>query len=276
MRVFKVTALLVIMFLTGVSVEAQEHKVRYFSRSGVKEVTAPEAHFFEIQEENETGGGMRTRFLVEDSTKVRQFTYSDLDGGEYKTGIMDGPYYEWHKNGNVKVQATYSNDRLIGEYKSWYESGKLHYKRKYRDNLPQDTLIAYYETGDVRRVEVYDGGKMVSGKLFDEAGGEMEFFPMEQMPEFPGGEQKMLNWLSRNIKYPKSMRKEKVQGLVVLSYVVEENGSIGEVEVVKELHPAADAEAVRMLNSMPAWKPGLQEGKPIDVRYTLPINYAFD
>ena len=276
MRIFKVTALVVVLFVTGASAKAQEHKVKYFSKSGVKEVSAPEGHFFEIVEENGTGGGTRTRFLVEDSTKVQQFTYSDLDGGEYETGIKEGPYYEWHKNGKLKTQATYSNDKLSGEYKSWYESGELRYQKKYRDYILQDTLVAYYETGDIRRTEVYNNGKMISGKLFDEAGGEMDFFPMEQLPEFPGGEYKMLNWLSRNIKYPKSMRKEKVQGLVVLTFVVKEDGSISEAEVVRELHPAADAEALRMISSMPTWKPGLQEGKPANVRYTLPIRYSFD
>lgn len=275
MRNLKVAALFVFLFLAGASAEAQQQVVKYFSKSGVKQVPAPEAHYFEVQEENASGGGTQTRFLMEDSSKVRLFTYSDIDGGEYGQGILDGPYYEWHKNGNLKLQAAYNNQELSGEYVAWYESGKLAYRRKYRDGLPQDTLIAYYETGDIRRVEVYDGGKMVSGKLYDEAGGEIGFFPMEQMPEFPGGEYKMLNWLARNIKYPKSMRKEKVKGLVIISFVVKKDGSFGEAEVVKALHPEGDAEALRVLNSMPAWKPGLQEGKPVDVRYYLPIRYSF-
>lgn len=276
MNFFKTGLLAMTLLLAGASAEAQQHKVTYFSKSGMKKVMATEAHYFEIQEENASGGGTRTRFLMEDSSKIRQFTYNDLDGGEYKIGILDGPHYEWYKNGKLKEQATYRDNSLTGEYKGWYESEKLHYRKKFRDGMLQDTLVAYYETGEVRRVEVYDGGKLVSGKLYEEAGGEMEFFPMEQMPVFPGGEQKMLNWLSRNIAYPKSMRKEKVQGLVVLSFIVKKDGSIGEAEVVKELHPAADAEGLRILSSMPVWKPGLREGKPVDVRYTLPIKYAFN
>lgn len=274
MRIFKVAILLITLLLAGISTEAQQHKVKYFGKSGVKEAPASEAYFFEVEEENPVGGGTRTRYLMDDSSKVRQFSYSDLDGGDYKVGITDGLYYAWYNSGQLKEQATYSNNRLSGEYKSWYESGKLRYRRKYREGLPQDTLVAYYETGTVRRVEIYDSGKMVSGKLYGETGEEIEFFPMEQMPQFSGGEQIMLNWLSKTIRYPKKMRKKKVRGLVITSFIVKEDGSISEAEVVKSLHPDGDAEALRVINSMPAWKPGLQEGKPVDVRYYLPIRYS--
>lgn len=276
MKIFKVALLLTTLLLTGISTEAQQHRIKYFSKSGVKEVAASEAHFFEIEEKNAQGGGTRTRYLIEDSSKVRQFTYSDLEGGEYKLGTADGPYDEWHNNGQLKVQANYSNNRLSGAYISWYESGKLRFSRKYLEGLPQDTLMGYYETGAVRRIEIYDGGEMVSGKLYEETGEEAEFFPMEQMPQFAGGEQMMLNWLGKTIRYPKTMYKKKVQGLVITSFVVKEDGSTSEAEVVRGIHPDGDAEALRVINSMPAWIPGQQEGKPVDVRYYLPVRYSIN
>lgn len=248
--------------------------MRYFSKSGIREVEAAEAHFFEVEEENEVGGGTRVRYQTTDSAKVQQTTYSDLDGGEYKLGIRQGPYYIWHSNGNLKEQGYYSNNKLNGEYKAWYESGQLRYTRYYHDNLAQDTLKAYYETGDLRRIEVYKKGEMTSGKLYNEAGEEVKFFPMEQMPEFPGGEYAMLRYLASNIKFPKSMYKAGVQGLVVLTFLVDEQGRFKDVETVKSLHPDGDAEALRVLHSMPAWKPGFLEGKPVEVRYTLPVRYT--
>ena len=260
--------------LTGAAV-AQTNNVTYINKNG-KEVPAAEAYYFTLKEVNESGGGTKTRFLVKDSTKVSQTTYSDIDGGKYNSGVADGPYYEWHENGKLKLQTAYRNDTLAGEYKSWYESGKLHYVRKYKGRLPQDTLQAYYESGALRRIEIYENstGKMASGKLFNEAGEEMKFFPMEQMPAFPGGENVMLKWLAMNIRYPKAARKADAQGLVVVSFTVGKNGQIAEAEVIKGFHPDADDEALRVVNKMPKWKPGLLEGEPVAVRYTLPVRFT--
>ena len=262
---------LVLFTIAGQKATAQ---VKYLSKSGIRQVAAEEAHFFEVTEENASGGGIKTRYYVADSSKASLYTYSDLDGGEFKTGIRQGPYYEWYESGAQKIQGHYANNRLDGEYRAYYENGALKYKMYYKNGQSQDTLTAYYESGKIRRVEVYDGGKMTSGKIFSESGEEMEFFPMLLMPMFPGGEQAMLNYLSGNIKYPKQMRKARVQGLVVISFTVEKDGSLKDKEIVKSLHPDGDAEALRVIDNMPLWTPGLEEGKPVDVHYVLPVRYS--
>lgn len=256
-------------------VTQQEKEVKYLSKNW-KEVPASEASFFIVKEVDAAGGGVKTRYLMEDSSKVSLTTFSDINGGRYNEGIAHGPYYEWYKNGQLKVLANYRNDTLSGEYKKWYESGQLHYKRKYKHNMPQDTLEAYYESGNLRRTEVYDKGQLLTGKLYNEAGEEIKFFPMEQMPAFPGGENALLRWLGLNITYPKAARKAKAQGLVVISFIVEKNGQIADAEVIRGFHPEADAEALRVVNRMPQWKPGLQEGEPVPVRYTLPVRFSIN
>ncbi|MFD2246711.1 energy transducer TonB [Pontibacter ruber] len=266
--------LLACMLLVEHIASAQTARIKYFSKSGVKEVPEAQAYFYEVEEENEAGGGTRTRFLAEDSTKVHQYTYSDLDGGKYGLGTVDGPFFEWYKSGKLKQQMDYKGNDLQ-EYKHWYENGQLHYRRKYNSGLTKDTLTAYYESGRVRRLEVYEKNKLISGKLFDEAGKELKFFPMEQMPEFPGGESIMLRWLAMNIKYPKAVRKAEAQGLVVISFVVSKDGNVEDAEVIKGFHPDAEAEGLRVVNKMPKWKPGLQEGEPVPVRYTLPLKFSF-
>lgn len=253
---------------------AQQQQVIYLSKSGVKQAPANEAYFFEVTEENASGGGTKTRYLVQDSAKVSQHTYSDLDGGKYKSGILHGPRYEWYPNGKLKEEGLYSNNKLHGTYNAWYESGELRYSKKYKDNKPQDTLTAYFKNGSVRRVEVYEGGDMISGKVYDQAGKEVEYIPMDQMPLFPGGEQAMLRWLGSNIMYPKSMRKAKIAGLVVIAFMVDKNGRLIDTEIVKGVHPDGDAEALRVIDSMPIWQPGLQEGEPVSVRYVLPIRFS--
>ena len=99
------------------------------------------------------------------------------------------------------------------------------------------------------------------------------FTHVEEMPRFPGGEAALLKWLQENITYPKSASEKGIQGRVVLRFIIRSDGSIDGVEVVKSLDPDCDAEAVRVVKAMPNWILGKQNGKPVDVYYTLPIQF---
>lgn len=101
------------------------------------------------------------------------------------------------------------------------------------------------------------------------------FMYVEQMPEFKGGMDEMLKYLGTNIKYPDAAKSKGLEGLVVLSFVVETDGSISEVKTVKPLSPETDAEAERVVKQMNGhWTPGRQKGEAVRVRYTLPIRFA--
>ena len=96
---------------------------------------------------------------------------------------------------------------------------------------------------------------------------------VEQMPQFPGGEAAMMRYLSQNIKYPPSAAKNNIEGRVILQFVVEKDGQIGEVKIVRSVDPELDAEAVRVIKTMPNFIPGRQDGKPVAVWYTIPISF---
>lgn len=100
------------------------------------------------------------------------------------------------------------------------------------------------------------------------------FDVVEQMPEYPGGMQALFEYLSQNLKYPEDAKQQKIEGRVIAIFVVETDGSISNVEVVKPVFPSLDAEAVRVLSGMPKWKPGMQSGKVVRVKYTVPINFS--
>ena len=92
------------------------------------------------------------------------------------------------------------------------------------------------------------------------------------MPEFPGGQQALLKYLAENIKYPVIAQENGIQGRVICQFVVNRDGSIVEVEVVRTGGDASlDKEAVRVIKAMPKWKAGMQRGKPVRVKYTLPV-----
>ncbi len=99
------------------------------------------------------------------------------------------------------------------------------------------------------------------------------FVMVEQMPQFPGGESAMMQYIGTNLKYPESAAKENIEGRVVLRFVVTKTGDIKDVSVIRSLDSRCDEEAMRVVRAMPKWTPGKQGGKDVDVYYTLPVLY---
>ena len=94
---------------------------------------------------------------------------------------------------------------------------------------------------------------------------------VEQLPEFPGGMTAFIQWLTKNLKYPEAARNQKLQGRVVLSFIVNKDGSISQTEVVQAVNPLLDREALRVINMMPRWKPGIQNNEPCRTMIAVPI-----
>ncbi|CAK7004592.1 MAG: hypothetical protein PETM_00139 [Petrimonas sp.] len=97
------------------------------------------------------------------------------------------------------------------------------------------------------------------------------FVVVEEQPEFPGGNTAMMKFLSDNIKYPVIAQENGIQGRVITNFVVERDGSISDVQVVRGVDPSLDKEAIRVIQSMPKWKAGRQRGSAVRVRFTLPV-----
>lgn len=96
---------------------------------------------------------------------------------------------------------------------------------------------------------------------------------VEQMPSFPGGPQALLNYLSEHINYPEGYEEICIQGRVVITFVVEKDGSLSDITVVKSLEKAFDEEALRAVKSMPKWIPAMQNGEPVRVKFAVPVNF---
>ena len=97
------------------------------------------------------------------------------------------------------------------------------------------------------------------------------FDVVEEMPSFPGGQGALMSYLASNIKYPVVAQENGVQGRVIVSFVVERDGSISDVKVARSVDPSLDREAQRVVKSMPRWKPGKQNGSAVRVKYTVPV-----
>lgn len=105
------------------------------------------------------------------------------------------------------------------------------------------------------------------GKVYDVA---------EQAPEFPGGSAGLMKWIGENIKYPAEAAKNDIQGRVIVQFVIGKDGMVSDAAVMRSVDPLLDAEALRVINAMPKWNPGKQDGKPVAVRYTLPVTFRCD
>lgn len=103
-----------------------------------------------------------------------------------------------------------------------------------------------------------------SGKVYD---------VVEQMPEFPGGMKALNRWLAENVVYPALAAENGVQGRVVVSFIVDRDGSISNAKIARSVDPTLDREALRVVSKMPQWKPGKQDGKPVRVKYSVPVTF---
>jgi len=102
------------------------------------------------------------------------------------------------------------------------------------------------------------------------------FYIVEDMPEFPGGEGALRKFITNSVEYPDIAVKSGIQGKVYVSFIVKKDGSVANARIARGVDPSLDKEALRVINNLPKWKPGLQRGTPVNVNYTVPINFLLD
>lgn len=173
---------------------------------------------------------------------------------------------------------------IICQEKIYFKQGENNYSHLEDGLMPEvfgveiRTIVEKIkeERGFGSEQETYDGVPfkeiVVVGK--NEAPNEGKVFDIvEQMPQFSGGEEKLNEYLSTHIQYPKEAMEKGIQGRVIVAFVVNRDGSISDPKVARRIDPALDKEALRVINSMPRWTPGKQNGKNVRVNYTLPIYF---
>lgn len=164
-----------------------------------------------------------------------------------KKGVVTG------KDGKFKIEVSEGDDLQISYV--GYETTKIALNKAYSDKGNQ-----------------YMVGLLKEGRS-SKANANGVFDVVEEMPQFPGGPSKLFEFLAKNVNYPTEAEKANIQGRVIATFVVEKDGSISNVKVVKSVDPLLDAEAVRVINAMPNWIPGKQNSKEVRVKYTVPISF---
>ncbi len=103
---------------------------------------------------------------------------------------------------------------------------------------------------------------------------EQVFFIVEKMPQFPGGEDALRMYITRSVDYPEFARENGIEGRVYVTFVVDKNGQVANARIARGVDPSLDQEALRVVNNLPNWKPGVQRGEPVNVSFTVPINFT--
>ncbi len=115
------------------------------------------------------------------------------------------------------------------------------------------------------------GANAVSPVATSTDGNPLNFHVVEDLPQFPGGAVEFMKWLTKNLRYPASVQQQKVQGKVVVQFIINRDGSVSGLKIVQALHPECDREALRVMHMMPKWKPGVQHDKPCRTMVRIPI-----
>ncbi|UTW66381.1 TonB family protein [bacterium SCSIO 12643] len=219
--------------------------------------------------------------------------------GNYNAeGEKDSIWISLHQNGKVKSTGQYLNGNRLGEWIGFFDDGDKEYTKHYNEEgklhgtyvfygsekLVYDTGAYengdkigewkyYFNSGKPSGVVVYEQGEAVSATYWNEDGKEVN--PKKQVvnqePVFPGGESEMYAFLGKNLRYPPDARDSDIQGRLYASFIIDENGEIIDIKILRGLCPSIDHEAIRVIKSMPNWLPGISENRKTRVKYNLPI-----
>ena len=153
--------------------------------------------------------------------------------------------------------------------------------QKYREDQEDNQIEGDEHGGDdvviEEEIEIEDTESDEDEAIEIEEEDDEEFFMVvENMPEFPGGDLGLMKYIQKNIKYPAIAKEYNITGKVFIQFIVDKTGSVINVKVVRGVDKNLDAEAVRVIKSLPKYKPGKQRGKPVRVMFTVPINFTLN
>lgn len=179
-------------------------------------------------------------------------------------------------NGSRK-EIRYSTDRTekiqIGVSQKWHANGQIKSKIKYENGLLSDTLFTFWENGQLKRQDIYKNGKFVKGNCYNISGKKIPHYDYEEMPKYPGGDNQLYMDIFNTMIFPEIVKTKHLKTKVIVRFVVDSDGNVKDIEIPEDTHPDLKNEVIRVLTSLKRWQPGLVDGEPVKVHYTVPFNF---
>jgi len=160
-----------------------------------------------------------------------------------------------------------------GNTTTYYTNGAVYSSVEFKKGKREGKLVSYYPNGKIKREEIFQSNKWISGKLFAEDGKELPYTPFEMLPQFPGGVEELSKIIVHHLEYPKGCTAE---GRVILGFVIDKDGTMINPKVVQSANPILSDAALKLFKAIASiykWQPGMQDGRPVQVFYTIPITY---
>ena len=244
----------------------------YFDKDW-KKTSKSGAKFYRIHSKE----GSKTKiadYYITDTLQMTGFAKAYDPGESDDSLIKDGPFVYYTSKGKISSKGSYENNKRVGEWMTFYPEGQLHMTENYDSQERRSgSFVIYYPDGKVRRSDFYINGEYQKGNCYTASGNDTTWFPYFIMPMYPGGDEARNRFLVENITYPIKAIKKGIQGTVYVSFVVDSDGRLSNVKLLQGVSPLIDNEALRVVQRMPKWKPGLVDGKPIRVLFNMPVYF---
>jgi TonB family protein len=203
--------------------------------------------------------------------------------------IKNGKYVSYHKNGNIADEMTYEKNLPTGPAKFWYEDGKLQSDvvytekgRMFRQHFDKqgnaalqngNGIVVEYFSSNANYSEVKDS-LVVSSYMIDQESADTIYSVLTKMPEYNGGFESLIRDLKANVEYPKSARRQNIQGTVYVQFIIDKAGKVTKPKVLRGIQTECDQIAMDAVSKLKPWSPGVSSAnKPAMVRYVLPVAF---
>lgn len=188
----------------------------------------------------------------------------------YVNNILNGSYTKYHPNGKIKIKGSYWEGKKDGLWEYFDDKGSKESQTKW----DKGEIVKIKEPKEPKPIlESTDEDEGDSGDSHAPAKEPKPFKIVETQPSFIGGKSALVNYLSRNVVYPKKSRKRGIEGKVIVEFLVAKTGMLKDIKIAKSVTKELDQEALRVVKSMPNWKPGTQQGKTVNVLMRIPISF---
>lgn len=204
-----------------------------------------------------------------------------LKEGRYKSRKFEkkiGDFVYYYENGQLRKKESFDKKgNLNGTFIEYYSDGSLSAEGSYVNGNLNGICNFYFKNGQQSAKETYKNGEIIEEDYWNIDGHQLvgdEKKEANKMPCFTGGQDKMYEYLSSNVIYPENAKRRRIEGRVVVTFVVNADGTISDEYVSISQNKFLDAEALRVVRNMPIWEPGMQHNIPVRVSYNLPIRFT--